>query len=185
MAVGSHDLRDDMSGIVEPGALLLTGPYGAGKSALAAEIAGLLEGRVPFAALDLDWLAWYDDGITAGHSPAAFEMLARNLACVVANFREAGVGHFVLAGAILDAPSHERLKATMGMPVRVVRISAPVAEIERRLEGDPTSGRADDLRNARAWIASGEVLPFEDDAVVNVGPIRAVAEGIVARWLKS
>jgi hypothetical protein len=66
-----------------------------------------------------------------------------------------------------------------------VRISAPLSEIERRLEVDPTSGRADDLREARAWIATGEVLPFEDDAVVNVGPIRAVAEGILARWLES
>jgi hypothetical protein len=67
----------------------------------------------------------------------------------------------------------------------VVRITAPVAEIEQRLQADPRSGRADDLREAQAWIAAGEVLPFEDDAVVNVGPIRAVAEGILARWLDS
>ncbi len=66
-----------------------------------------------------------------------------------------------------------------------VRITAPVAEIEQRLQANPTSGRADDLREAQAWIAAGEVLPFEDDAVVNVGPIRAVAEGILARWLDS
>jgi energy-coupling factor transporter ATP-binding protein EcfA2 len=174
-----------MTDILEPRALLLTGPYGAGKSALVAEIAGLLEGRVPFAAIDLDWLAWYDDGVTPGHSLAAFEMLARNLTSVVGNYREAAVGHFLLAGAILDEASHARLVVAMGMPIRVVRISAPLSEIERRLEVDPTSGRADDLREARAWIATGEVLPFEDDAVVNVGPIRAVAEGILARWLES
>lgn len=122
-----------MTSIVEPRALLLTGPYGAGKSTLVAEIAGLLEGRVPFAAIDLDWLAWYDDGVTPGHSPAAFDMLARNLGAVVANYREAAVGHFLLAGAILDAASHRRLIRAMGMPMHVVRISAPVAEIERRL----------------------------------------------------
>lgn len=185
MVLSSAEWPDDMSGVVEPRALLLTGPYGAGKSALAAEIAGLLQGRVPFAAIDLDWLAWYDDGITAGHTPAAFEMLVRNLGCVVANFREAGVGHFLLAGAILDGASHERLLGAMGMPIRVVRISAPFAEIERRLESDPTSGRADDLREARTWIAAGEVLPFEDDAVINVGPIRTVAELVLARWLPS
>ena len=174
-----------MTTTAQPRALLLTGPYGAGKSALVAEIAGLLEGRVPFAAIDLDWLAWYDDGVTPGHSLAAFEMLARNLVAVVTNYREAAIGHFLLAGAILDDTSHDSLVAAMGMPIRVVRITAPVAEIERRLQADPTSGRADDLREAQAWIAAGEVLPFEDDAVVNVGPIRAVAEGILARWLDS
>jgi adenylylsulfate kinase len=168
---------------IEPRALLLTGPYGAGKSALAAEIAALLEGQRPFAAIDLDWLAWYDDGVTPGHSPAAFEMLARNLAAVVANYRDAGVRLFVLAGAVLDAPSHQRLLAAMSMPVRVVRIGAPAEEIERRLTGDPTSGRADDLREALAWIAAGEPLSFEDDAVVNAGPIRLVAEEVLARWL--
>jgi hypothetical protein len=85
----------------------------------------------------------------------------------------------------LDDPSHEGLSVAMGMPMHVVRITTPVAEIERRLASDPTSGRADDLREAQAWIAAGEVLPFEDDVVVNVGPIRAVAEGILARWLGS
>lgn len=173
-----------MTSTVEPRVLLLTGPYGAGKSALIAEIASLLEGRVPFAAIDLDWLAWYDDGVTPGHSPAAFDMLARNLGAVVANYREAGVGHFLLAGAILDEASHHRLIRAMGMPMHVVRISSPVAEIERRLQADVTSGRADDLREARAWMASGELLPYEDDVVVNVGPIRKVAEVILARWLE-
>lgn len=65
-----------------------------------------------------------------------------------------------------------------------MRISVPVEEIARRLEGDPTSSRANDLREARASITTGEVLPFEDDAVVNVGPIRAVAGAILARWLE-
>lgn len=130
------DSPKEMTGILEPCALLLTGPYGAGKAALVAEIAGLLEGRVPYAAIDLDWLAWYNDGVTPGHSPAAFEMLVRNLASVVGNYREAAIGHFLLAGAILDDASHERLIGAMGMPIRVVRISAPIAEIERRLASD-------------------------------------------------
>lgn len=164
-------------------ALLLTGPYGAGKSALVAEIAGLLEGRLPFAAIDLDWLAWYDDGVTPGHSPDAFHMLSRNLRAVATNYREGGVTHFLLAGAVPDAESYEELVRAVGMPVHVVRITAPLAEIELRLAADPTSGRADDLEEARAQIASGGPLPFEDDVVANVGPLRPVAERILARWL--
>lgn len=169
--------------IVEPRALLLTGPYGAGKSTLVAEIAGLLEGRVPFAAIDLDWLAWYDDGVTPGHSPAAFDMLARNLGAVVANYREAAVGHFLLAGA--NPGCSEPPAAHPGDGDADARGADQRARRGDRApsEADPTSGRADDLREARRWMASGELLPFEDDVVINMGPIRKVAELILARWL--
>ncbi len=71
----------------------------------------------------------------------------------------------------------------MAMPVRVTRVVAPVEEIERRLVGDPTSARAGDLLEAREWMAAGQGLPFEDDSIVNVGPIRPVAEETLARWL--
>ena len=52
---------------VDRSAVLLTGVYGAGKSSVAVELADILEKRgVPFAALDLDWLTWFqgsgDDG---------------------------------------------------------------------------------------------------------------------------
>jgi hypothetical protein len=110
-------------------------------------------------------------------------MCARNLAAVVANDREAGVRLFVLAGAILDASTYRRLVEVMGVPVRVMRVEAPLDEIERRLAGDPTSGRADDLLEAREWIASGQGLPFNHHVIVNVGPLRPVAEEILARWL--
>ena len=44
-------------------AVLLTGVYGSGKTAVAEEIGTLMEERgVPYAALDLDWLAWFDAG---------------------------------------------------------------------------------------------------------------------------
>jgi adenylylsulfate kinase-like enzyme len=42
-------------------AVLLTGVYGSGKSTVVEEMASLLEERgAPYAALDLDWLAWFD-----------------------------------------------------------------------------------------------------------------------------
>ena len=70
-------------------ALLLTGVYGAGKSTVAAEIADLLDGRnEPYAAIDLDWLAWANVE-DAGHEDP--RLLLTNLASVVANDRAAGV----------------------------------------------------------------------------------------------
>ena len=44
-------------------AVLLTGVYGSGKTSVAAEMANELERRgMPYAAIDLDWLRWFDVG---------------------------------------------------------------------------------------------------------------------------
>jgi len=44
-------------------AVLLTGVYGSGKTAVAEEIASVLEEQgMAYAALDLDWLGWFDAG---------------------------------------------------------------------------------------------------------------------------
>ena len=79
-----------------PEALLITGPYGAGKSLLAATVADELERRgVRFAAVDLDWLAWFDPG----DDPAtAQRIFLANLRAVVANYRSIGITWFVFAG---------------------------------------------------------------------------------------
>ena len=46
---------DDVDGV------LITGVYGTGKSSVAAEIAETLERHgVPYGALDLDWLTWFE-----------------------------------------------------------------------------------------------------------------------------
>jgi hypothetical protein len=83
-----------------PGAegVLITGVYGSGKSSVAAEIAHLLEQRRrPYALLDLDYLGWggTDD-------VAAYFLMLRNLAAVAGNYREAGVGTFVVAWFVRD-----------------------------------------------------------------------------------
>ena len=81
-------------------AVLLTGVYGAGKSTVAAEIAGMLEERgLPYAALDLDWLGWFDNGKLEYHGAGRSVMFA-NLSAVVGNYRRAGVRFFVLAWAV-------------------------------------------------------------------------------------
>ena len=65
-------------------ALLIIGAYGTGKTALAAEIAEMLEERGrPYAAIDLDWLAWADTEGLDGDS--ADRLMLRNLSAVVIN----------------------------------------------------------------------------------------------------
>jgi chloramphenicol 3-O-phosphotransferase len=162
-----------------PRAVLLTGPFGVGKTAVAEEMADLLEGEIAFAAIDLDWLAWYDDGRSEAHGLAATAMLARNLAAVVANYRAAGVELFVLAGSVRDEGDLEAIRGALGMPLTVVRLHAPLDEIEARLAAAPTTGRRDDLRRAREWVAAGEPTGFQDAVVENRGPLRSVAEAVL------
>ncbi len=162
-------------------AVLITGVYGSGKTSVVEEIADILEGLgAPYAALDLDWLAWFDTG-SLGEA-AANRMLLKNLASLVSNYLAAGVRHFVLAGAYGERSELDDLRAELPMPLRVVRLSVPLPEIERRLRSDPTTGRQHDLRVATAWVAASRGVGIEDIAVTNDRPVRQVAQGILD-WL--
>jgi hypothetical protein len=69
--------------------------------------------------------------------------------------------------------------------MKVVRLTAPLPVIERRLAGDVTSGRRDDLRAAAASIAASEGFGVEDAAISNDRPIGVVARNVLAflEWL--
>ena len=68
------------------------------------------------------------------------------------------------------------------MPMRVVRLTLAIEEIERRMGFDPTSGRQFDLVRAREQVASDVGAGLEDVSVANDRPIGDVAAEIV-RWL--
>ncbi len=166
----------------DPGAILITGVYGTGKSSVAEEIADLLEAGGPsYAAIDLDWLCWSNAG---GADHDEHVILARNLAAVAGIYREAGVERFVLAGSVADAVTLDAIRAAMAVPVLVVRLTAPLAIIEGRLAASPTRGRSDDLARAREWLAAGTGAGLEDEVIENVGGIRETAIRILAlaRW---
>ncbi|MGZ4149172.1 MAG: adenylyl-sulfate kinase [Actinomycetota bacterium] len=162
---------------MEAQGVLLTGPFGSGKSTVATELAELLEERgVPYAAIDLDWLSWGTPGDGDEHA-----MLLRNLAPVVANYLDAGAVRFVLARWLRTPDQLASLRATMPMPLRVVRLTAPWPEIERRLRADASSSRAVDLREA---MALGEAMeaPVDGELVVaNDRGLREVAVEVLER----
>ena len=163
-----------------PRAIVLTGVFGSGKSSMAGEIADLVEGDLPYAAIDLDWLAWFDtmDG-SPEHEVGDVEL--KNVSDVVRNYLDAGVRLFLIAGAIRDAAELARLQGVLPMPLTVVRLDVPVTEIEARLGDEMTAGRQDDLRRTRAWIAAGQGTGFEDLVVANDRPLRVVALEIIER----
>ena len=120
---------------VDEGAVLITGVYGSGKSSVAQEIANLLEEKnAPYALLDLDFLGWFDAGGEDGLTEQS--VMLKNLAALVGNYSAVGVRFFVLAGAIRDAAELDDLKAEVPMPLRVVRLTLPLPEIEKRLRRD-------------------------------------------------
>ena len=159
-------------------ALLITGVYGAGKSTVAAEIADILEARGErYAAIDLDWLAWANvEG--AGHDDP--QLLIRNLAAVVANDRAAGARSFILAGTIETEAVLAALRDAVGAPLAVIRLDVPPDVIAARLGRDPTRARADDLAIALAALASGRGAGLGGAAVDGVGPVRVVAQRVLA-----
>jgi hypothetical protein len=154
--------------------VLLTGMFGTGKSTILEEIAVILEERgAPFAAIDLDWLSWFN--VPGG--PSEHEMLLRNLAAVVGTYVAEGVRWFVFARALRHRSDLDSLRAALRFPLRVVGLTVPPSETERRLGADPTTGRARDLREAGGSQAEG----LEDLVVPNEGPVRGVAEDILDR----
>jgi len=164
-----------------PEAILICGAYGSGKSSVAAEMAELLEARdVPYAAIDLDWLAWAN--IADGHGEAGHRLMLANLAPMIGNYRAAGLTRFILAGLLTSADELETMRETLGMRLRVVRLTLPIEEIERRMGADPTSGRQFDLERSREQVADQVGAGLEDASVANDRPIGDVAAEIV-RWL--
>ena len=165
---------------VEGRAVLITGVYGSGKSSVAQEIAYLLEKQnAPYALLDLDFLGWFNANGEGG--PTEHAVVLKNLAALVGNYLAVGVRFFVLAGAIRDRAQLSGIKAEIPMPLKVVRLTVPLFEIEKRLRSDPTTGRREDLREAAAWVAGSVGVGIEDATVLNDRPLQEVAAEILDR----
>jgi hypothetical protein len=158
--------------------VLLTGVYGSGKSSAAEEIAYLLEHRgEPYALLDLDYLSWAGTG--TDDRAAEFGLMLQNLTAVAANYRRAGIRFFVLAYFVRSPGEVQGVREALGLPLRVVRLTVPLPDIERRLANDVTSGRRDDLREAASSIAAAEGAGVEDVAISNDRPIGVAAPDVM------
>jgi len=164
--------------------VLLTGVYGSGKSSVAEEIAYLLEQRgEPYALLDLDYLSWAGDA--ASDRASEFGLMLENLAAVAGNYRRAGIRLFVLAYFVRGPGEVQGVREALGLPLRVARLTVGLPDIERRLAGDVTSGRRDDLRAAAASIGAAEGTGVEDVVISNDRPIGVVARDVMTflGWL--
>jgi hypothetical protein len=82
--------------------------------------------------------------------------MLQNLAAVAANYRRAGIRLFVLAYFARSRGEVQAVREALGLPLRVVRLTVQLPDIERQLASDVTSGRREDLREAASSIAAAE-----------------------------
>ncbi len=164
--------------------VLITGVYGSGKSSVAAEIGYLLEQQgMRYALLDLDYLGWA--AASAGDRAGEFHLMLQNLTAVASNYRQAGIRLFVLAHLIRDPGELRSVREALGVRLRTVRLALGLADIERRLAGDVTSGRVEDLAAAASSIAESEGAGIEDVVIANDRPVGDVAREVMTflGWL--
>ena len=158
--------------------VLVSGAYGTGKSSLIEEMASVLEpAGAPFAAIDLDWLMWFQSD---GDDP--FGVYLQNLSVVVSNYLAAGVRLFLLAGTVRDASELERMRANLPFPLAVIRLTAPMRIIKERLTAAVTTGRADDLKVAAQQLQQDTGAGLEDLTLPNEGAIQDTASAALD-WL--
>ena len=140
-------------------AVLVTGTVGVGKSVTADRIGSwLLAERVPHAVIDLDEIRRYWP--TPPDDPFGFEVGLLNLQPLVANYMGAGVRRLVLAGVCASRQDRDRYVATIGMPLVVCRLRAPLAVVQARLRQ-----RHIDDSDGLAWhLERAEELDFILDA---------------------
>jgi hypothetical protein len=93
--------------------------------------------------------------------------MLQNLAAVAANYRRAGVRLFVLAYFVRSPGEVQGVRKALGLPLRVVRLTVPLSDIEQRLASDVTSGRRDDLRETASSIAIAQGAGVEDVTIRN------------------
>jgi hypothetical protein len=174
-------MSDPGSAVVRAG-VLISGVYGTGKSSAVEEIATQLEAdRVPYAAIDLDWLWWFDTGSDDEETEARLGL--DNVADIVENYVEAGVRRFVFAGWFENQEELDAFRSVVPFPLTVVELTVPWATIERRLRSSPTSGRLDDLERARKQVEAG-AGPAVDVMIDGDRPVGEVAADILRllRW---
>lgn len=161
--------------------VIVSGLYGSGKSTVVEEIADVLEGAaVPYGALDLDWLWWFD--VPEYSRLDALRVLSGNLTAVTGAYLDAGVTRFVMAWSLRDLSDVARIRAALRFPVKVVELTVPLSVIESRLGSVVTTGRKADLREAHRWYSEGLGTGLGDIEVHNDRPVQEVA-GEILTWL--
>jgi len=116
-------------------ALVVTGAVGAGKSTIGSAVSDLLsEGQRPHALVDMDGLRSCYPRPTADPFNTALGL--RNLAAVWVNYQATGAERVIIVDVVETLEQRgEYLRAIPGADLQIVRLTASVATLQRRLAG--------------------------------------------------
>jgi adenylylsulfate kinase-like enzyme len=172
---------------LRPKTLVITGSMGSGKTTMIGEVSDLLQRHhLAHAAIDID-------AFGNAHDPAGGTDLAaiayRNVAAAVRNYVDAGLSHFVLAGAIESRAELSKLRdAVNAIDIVVCRLTAPIAVMEHRVRmREPGLWQQKYVARVAELDGVLDAARVEDFSLANDGTraITEVAEEIVKRvgWL--
>src|SRR5260370_24021436 len=119
----------------------------------------------PAAVVDLDWLGWLP---LRSSSISVDQLIARNLAAIWPNLREAGMRYAVLARAVLGRDALEALQvAVPEADLVVVRLTAAPGTIEGRLSRRDSGQELEEhLRESMEMSRVMDQAGLEDTSVV-------------------
>ena len=144
--------------------LLITGPVGVGKTAVAFETMELLEARdVPHAFFDVDGLTYFHPKPSDDRFGERFAIEA--LGALVPRLREAqGIARLILARVLWERESLRRYRdAIPDAEITVVRLTAPLDVIDARIRRREAGSAVEwYLARARELDAHWKAQPVED-----------------------
>jgi hypothetical protein len=136
---------------------------GVGKTSVLLELGERLSaGDLPYAIVDLDWLAWLrPDPVSAA---TVQDVLCENLGHVSRTFASAGVARIALARAARSTREVDEIRAALGASeLVVVRLVASPELIEQRLrKRDSGAQLAEHLAEAGSFAAEAEAAGIGD-----------------------
>ncbi|MFI8775818.1 hypothetical protein ACIGH6_01865 [Brachybacterium paraconglomeratum] len=114
--------------------IFLDGSYGVGKSSTLDHLSDLFaEHDLPFSLFDVDW--FHRSWPPAADDPRNVLTEAENIRAVWDNYRSVGPRTPLFAGVITDAVDRARYEECVGLPLRIVHLTASPEIAEQRLRG--------------------------------------------------
>lgn len=163
--------------------MLITGPVGAGKTTVAAQVSELLESaEMAHAFVDIDSLRWSYP--SPAHDRFRTELAMKNLAAIWPNFLSAGATRLVLADVLESREDLAQYRTAIpGADILVVRLQATLDTLLTRLRLREI-GAGLDWHLQRAAVLSKQMdCDKVEDMLVNTEgkSVNAVAREILAR----